>query len=96
MTEKRYCSNSEKRYDFVQDSLVKADVFDNETGKFICCTLSVWAEQLVDLLNTQHETITEQTIQLDFLQDENQHMRTVLEENRRLKQTLKDLGIEVI
>ena len=50
----------------------------------------------LDLLNEQNETITEQSIQLDFLQDENQHMRTVLEENRRLKQTLKDLGIEVI
>ena len=38
-----------KRFTFTQDTLAKADVFDNE--EFVCCTLSVWVEQLVDLLN---------------------------------------------
>lgn len=33
----------------MQDTLVKADVFDG--NEFVCCTLSVWVEQLVDLLN---------------------------------------------
>ena len=42
-----------KRFTFMQDTLVKADVFDNE--EFVCCTLSVWVEQLVDLLNELHE-----------------------------------------
>lgn len=40
---------TEKRFTFMQDTLVKADVFDND--EFVCCTLSVWVEQLVDLLN---------------------------------------------
>lgn len=40
---------SEKRFTFMQDTLAKADVFDN--NEFVCCTLSVWVEQLVDLLN---------------------------------------------
>lgn len=43
----------EKRFTFIQDTLVKADVFDN--NEFVCCTLSVWVEQLVDLLNELHE-----------------------------------------
>ena len=40
---------TEKRFTFMQDTLVKADVFDG--NEFVCCTLSVWVEQLVDLLN---------------------------------------------
>ena len=40
---------TEKRFTFTQDTLAKADVFDDD--KFVCCTLSVWVEQLVDLLN---------------------------------------------
>lgn len=40
---------TEKRFTFIQDTLVKADVFDGD--EFVCCTLSVWVEQLVDLLN---------------------------------------------
>ena len=38
-----------KRFTFTQDTLAKADVFDG--NEFVCCTLSVWVEQLVDLLN---------------------------------------------
>ena len=40
---------TEKRFTFTQDTLAKADVFDG--SEFVCCTLSVWVEQLVDLLN---------------------------------------------
>lgn len=39
----------EKRFTFTQDTLAKADVFDGD--EFVCCTLSVWVEQLVDKLN---------------------------------------------
>ena len=41
---------TEKRFTFTQDTLAKADVFDG--NEFVCCTLSVWVEQLVDLLNS--------------------------------------------
>lgn len=44
-------------------------------------------DKIIDLLNEQHETITEQASQIDFLKDENAHMRTVLNENKQLKQT---------
>lgn len=44
---------TEKRFTFIQDTLVKADVFDGD--EFVCCTLSVWVEQLVDLLNQLSE-----------------------------------------
>ena len=42
-----------KRFTFTQDTLAKADVFDGD--EFVCCTLSVWVEQLVDLLNNLSE-----------------------------------------
>ena len=48
---------TEKRYVYTQDTLTKADVFDNENGEFICCTLSVWADKLVNKLNEQDEQI---------------------------------------
>ena len=35
------------------------------------------------------EQLSEQGTQLDFLQDENRHMRTVLEENKELKLQLE-------
>ena len=43
-------------------------------------------DKIIDLLNEQHETITEQASQIDFLKDENKHMRNVLNENEELKQ----------
>ena len=43
-----------KRFTFTQDTLAKVNVFDSD-GEFICCTLSVWADQLVDKLNNLHE-----------------------------------------
>lgn len=46
-------------------------------------------ELLVNLLNEQSDKITEQGIQIDFLKDENKHMRQVLKENRQLKQQLE-------
>ena len=40
-------------------------------------------------LNEQHEKITEQASQIDFLKDENTHMKSVLEENKDLRKLLK-------
>lgn len=71
-----------KRFTFTQDTLAKADVFDN--NEFVCCTLSVWVEQLVDLLNE--------------LNDENQELRILVnslkEQNNKFKGRLNDLGVE--
>lgn len=61
-------SAENKRFTFMQDTLVKADVFDNE--EFVCCTLSVWVEQLVDLLNQ--------------LNDENEQLKKQLTEKEKL------------
>ena len=55
---------TEKRFTFTQDTLAKADVFDG--NEFVCCTLSVWVEQLVDLLNE--------------LAEENTHIKNTIKE----------------
>ena len=60
------------------------DVYDN--GKILSCMRLEYVDKTVDLLNEQHETITEQASQIDFLKDENKHMRNVLNENKQLKQ----------
>ena len=47
---------TEKRFVFEQETLSKANVYDNENdGEFICCTASIWVEQLVECLNNLHE-----------------------------------------
>ena len=45
---------TEKRFTYEQETLAKVNVFDSD-GEFICCTLSIWADQLVDKLNALHE-----------------------------------------
>ena len=45
--------------------------------------------ELVNRLNGLDNKLCEQQIQLDFLQAENQHMREVLEENKKLKKQLQ-------
>lgn len=70
MTEKRYKISDEAHY-------VYSDIYDsNEILR---------NDEVVDLLNEQSDKITEQAIQIDFLKDENKHMRQVLEENEQLK-----------
>lgn len=66
-----------------------AQIFDND--EFLCCTLSIWKEQLVDLLNDLHEENIKLHIQNDFLKDENQHMRDLVNENEQLKSILKEM-----
>jgi hypothetical protein len=48
-------------------------------------------KDMVYLLNEQEEIIIEQCIQLDFLKNENQHMKDVLDENKQLKKHLKEV-----
>jgi translation initiation factor 1 (eIF-1/SUI1) len=47
--------------------------------------------EIEDLLNEQEEIIIEQSIQLDFLKNENKHMKDVLNENKQLKERIKEL-----
>ena len=56
-----------KRFTFTQDTLAKADVFDN--NEFVCCTLSVWVEQLVDLLNELNDENKELKAELQRIYD---------------------------
>jgi len=49
-----------------------------------------------NLMNTLYvDNITKQ-IQIDFLQDENKHMKNVLEENKKLKKVLWEAETEYI
>lgn len=49
------------------------------------------ANSLCTLLNEKENEISEQASQLDFLIDENKHMKEVLKQNRELKQQIKKL-----
>lgn len=71
---------AEKRFTFTQDTLAKADVFDG--SEFVCCTLSVWVEQLVDLLNQLND-------ENEQLKDENWSLKS---ENNILKMMRDELN----
>ena len=64
--------------------------FTLKLGRFYGDGQIMQNEEVLSLLNEQHETITTQAIQLDYLQAENQHMKNVLEENKKLKETLQE------
>ena len=49
-----------------------------------------YVSDVCDLLNEQHEENIELHIQNDFLKDENQHMKDLVNENKQLKIALKD------
>ena len=59
----------------MQDTLVKADVFDN--GEFVCCTLSVWVEQLVDLLNDLAEENQRLIEQIEEYEEQKENDSTI-------------------
>ena len=45
-----------------------------------------YGDECCNLLNELHEENSKLHIQLDFLKDENQHMRKLVNENRQLKE----------
>lgn len=47
--------------------------------------------KLKEKIKQQDETISEQAIQLDYLQAENQHMKEILETNEQLKSTIMEM-----
>ena len=59
---------------------------DNQTQKMYS---EYNLDEVVDLLNEQSEKLSEQSVQIDFLKSENQHMKSILEENKLLKRMLR-------
>lgn len=68
---------TEKRFTFTQDTLAKADVFDG--SEFVCCTLSVWVEQLVDLLNQLNDENEFNKLKILYLTRENKALKKELD-----------------
>lgn len=99
MTEKRYRTERIEgaTLPFIVDNYTAKKHNKTMTGYKAYDTTTVEkCDELTGLLNNYEkeceqlkERIAEQGIQLDFLKDENQHMRTVLEENHELKKTIK-------
>lgn len=50
--------------------------------------ITLWKEEVIYLLNEQHETIMTQKTQIDFLQDENKDFRNKIDKN---KNTLNEM-----
>lgn len=82
---------TKKRFTFTQDTLAKADVFDG--GEFVCCTLSVWVEQLVELLNQLNDENEQSKSDYDTLQIQDdarkQYQKELMKENEQLKSELE-------
>lgn len=82
MTEKRF--TVPENYRCIQDNLTK---------EHYLCEDKTEAINLTYLLNKLAEENIELHIQLDFLKDENRHMKSVLKENKELKSILQDMGL---
>lgn len=87
----------DKRFTFMQDTLAKADVFDED--EFVCCTLSVWVEQLVDLLNNLNDENEQLKQDIARYRGNFREMEDVkcelAEENEELKKELFDFKQQV-
>ena len=77
-------------------------VVDNYSADKVCVINGIrteieakWLCKDMNTLNDENEQLkqqlSEQGTQIDFLKDENKHMRKVLEENKELKQNLKQI-----
>lgn len=63
---------------------------NGNTGLFWLGKDNLSVYDVVRVLNELYDENIELHIQLDFLKDENQHMKSVLKENKELKEQLKD------
>ena len=79
---------TEKRFTYEQESLTKVNVFDSD-GEFVCCTLSVWADQLVDKLNALHEENIQLKERNEFLKKQ---LDRVCIDNETMGDKLKKIG----
>jgi len=84
---------AEKRFTFTQDTLVKADVFDG--SEFVCCTLSVWVEQLVDLLNQLNDENEQLKKSVKRQQSSNNECAKLIKEQQKENEQLKQLITEL-
>ena len=89
---------TEKRFRLGADFDGFNNIYDKK--RTIGCERTIYATKMVKLLNELHEEnkelkskYSEQCIQLDFLKDENRHMKSVLKENKELKSILQDMGL---
>ena len=83
---------TEKRFTFTQDTLAKADVFDGD--EFVCCTLSVWVKQLVDLLNQLNDENEQLKHECNYLQNRLDDFINIQNENKQLKE-IRDVAFEL-
>ena len=74
---------TEKRFNKVEVYL-SYEIFDNKANE------QLDVNKTVDLMNQLNDKNIELHIQNDFLKDENQHMRDLVNENEQLKQQLTD------
>lgn len=82
MTEKRFKLNELFFKQVDDNNYVIIPILDN--GKEISIM------KLVELLNKLNDENAELHIQLDFLKDENRHMRDLVSENKQLKDEVKE------
>lgn len=85
MTKKRFTLTFD---DKIVDNLTGI-IHDVHSGYDVAMDLSGLLNELNDENEQLQHIVGEQGVQLDFLKDENQHMRSVLEENKELKQQIQ-------
>ena len=85
---------TEKRFTYEQETLAKVNVFDSDE-EFICCTLSVWADQLVDKLNALHEEKEDLVTKKEDAEYELVHLKEKYEELLDENEQLKEIPIKL-
>ena len=94
MTENRYFIRKCGDESYIIDShVILEEEFDEkyEIDGYEAFELSLTPEGIINLLNQNnglHDELAKKDIYLDFLEDENKHMKDVLEENKRLKKEI--------
>ena len=89
MTEKRYFKRMwEEEYYIFDSETISEKVFDEkvEYEDYRAFADSLMGDEVVEKLNELNDENTELHIQNDFLKDENQHMRKLVNENKQLQE----------
>jgi hypothetical protein len=91
--EERIMSKRFKHSEIIQDDgqTICYGIEDTKTNQIynLIDVYDVSEKELIKLLNELHEENIELHIQNDFLKDENQHMRDLVNENKQLKKQLE-------
>ena len=89
MTEKRYFKRMwEEEYYIFDSETISEKVFDEkvEYEDYRAFADSLMGDEVVEKLNELNDENTELHIQNDFLKNENQHMRKLVNENKQLQE----------